>query len=75
VYACATHALLSGNARQKLEATPLKELVVTNTVRIPEERKFDRLVILSVAGLLAQAIEYIHSNESVSQLFEDKPQT
>ena len=70
VFACATHALLSGNAREKLEKTPLKELVVTNTIQIPDERKFDRLVVLSVGGLLASAIQYIHSNESVSQLFE-----
>jgi ribose-phosphate pyrophosphokinase len=69
VYACATHALLSGQARERLEASPLAELVVTNTVQIPDERKFDRLVVLSVAELLARAIEYIHSNESVSQLF------
>jgi ribose-phosphate pyrophosphokinase len=71
VYACATHALLSGNAREKLEAAPLEELVVTNTVNIPESRKFAGLRVLSVASLLARAIEYIHSNESVSQLFED----
>jgi ribose-phosphate pyrophosphokinase len=53
VFACATHALLSGNATEKLRAAPLEELEV-----------------LSVAPLLARAIEYIHSNESVSQLFE-----
>jgi ribose-phosphate pyrophosphokinase len=70
VSACATHALLSGNATERLNAAPLEELVVTNTVQIPEERRFDRLVVLSVAPLLARAIEYIHSNESVSQLFE-----
>jgi ribose-phosphate pyrophosphokinase len=70
VFACATHALLSGNATEKLSATPLDEFVVTNTIHIPEERRFDRLTILSVAGLLANAVEYIHSNESVSQLFE-----
>jgi len=70
VYAAATHALLSGNARQKLEAAPLTELVVTNTIQIPEERKFEQLTVLSVAELLARAIEYIHSNDSVSQLFE-----
>jgi len=69
VYACATHALLSGQARERLEASPLAELVVTNTVQIPDKRRFDRLVVLSVAELLARAIEYIHSNESVSQLF------
>jgi ribose-phosphate pyrophosphokinase len=70
VYACCTHALLSGSATEKLSAAPLEEFVVTNTIHIPEERRFDRLTILSVAGLLANAVEYIHSNESVSQLFE-----
>ncbi len=70
VFACATHALLSGEARKRLEASPLEELVVTNTIAIPEERIFDRLTVLSVAELLARAIEYINSNDSVSQLFE-----
>ncbi len=70
VYACATHALLSGKARERLEASPIEELVVTNTIHIPEERTFDRLKVLSVAGLLSRAIRYIHSNDSVSQLFE-----
>jgi ribose-phosphate pyrophosphokinase len=70
VFACATHALLSGSATEKLSAAPLEEFVVTNTIHIPEERRFDRLTVLSVAGLLANAVEYIHSNESVSQLFE-----
>ena len=70
VYACATHALLSGSAPERLRAAPLTELVVTNTVQIPEERRFEGLTVLSVATLLAWAIEHIHSNESVSQLFE-----
>jgi ribose-phosphate pyrophosphokinase len=74
VYACATHALLSGQARERLTAAPLEELVVTNTIDIPEDRKFDRLTVLSVAELLARAIEYIHSNDSVSQLFEIREQ-
>jgi len=70
VYAMATHALLSGPAVDRLSAVPLQELVVTNTIDIPPERRFERLRILSVAGLLANAIRYIHSNESVSALFE-----
>lgn len=70
VYACATHALLSGSAPERLSAAPLTELVVTNTVQIPEERKFEGLKVLSVATLLARAIKHIHLNESVSQLFE-----
>jgi ribose-phosphate pyrophosphokinase len=70
VFACATHALLSGQATERLGASPLEEFVVTNTIHIPEERRFPQLTILSVAGLLADAVQYIHSNESVSQLFE-----
>ncbi|MFP3947952.1 MAG: ribose-phosphate diphosphokinase [Gemmatimonadota bacterium] len=70
VYAAATHPLLNGSAKERLQAAPLDELVVTNTIHVPEERRFERLTILSVAELLAQAIEYIHTNESVSQLFE-----
>ena len=45
-------------------------MVVTNTIDIPEEKRFDRLKVLSVADLLAKAIDHVHSNESVSQLFE-----
>jgi len=70
VYASATHAILSGSAPELLGGSALKEFVVTNTIHIPEERRFPQLVVLSVAELLANAIEYIHSNESVSQLFE-----
>ncbi|MEQ9569211.1 MAG: ribose-phosphate pyrophosphokinase [Longimicrobiales bacterium] len=70
VYAAATHALLSGDAVERLSAVPLEEFVVTNTIHIPEDRRFEHLKVLSVAGLLANAIRYIHSNESVSQLFE-----
>jgi len=75
VFACATHALLSGEARQRLSAAPLEELVVTNTIHIADDRKFDQLTVLSVAELLARAIEYIHSNDSVSQLFEIRGET
>jgi ribose-phosphate pyrophosphokinase len=75
VYAAATHALLSGNATEKLSAVPLEEFVVTNTIDIPPERRFDQLTVLTVAGLLSSAIEYIHYNESVSQLFELRDDT
>ncbi len=70
VYAAVTHALLSGPAAERLQAAPLEEMIVTNTIHVPVERRFPKLKILSVAPLLANAIEYIHSNESVSQLFE-----
>ncbi len=70
VYAAISHALLSGSAVERLSGVPLEELVVTNSIHVPEDRRFQQLRILSVAGLLADAIQYIHSNESVSALFE-----
>jgi ribose-phosphate pyrophosphokinase len=70
IYATATHALLSGPARERLCRSHLEEVVVTNTLHVPEEKRFDRLRILSIAELLARAIRYTHSNESVSQLFD-----
>jgi ribose-phosphate pyrophosphokinase len=73
VYAAATHALLSGPAVERLRDAPLEEMVVTNTIYIPEDKRFDNLKILSVGDLLAKAIDHVHSSESVSQLFEMLP--
>ena len=69
VYVCATHALLSGPAVERLSNAPIKEVTVTDTVRIGEEKMFPQLRILSVGDLLAKAIRYIHSEQSVSSLF------
>ena len=74
VFAAATHALFSGPAGERLSSAPLEEMVVTNTIFIPEEKRFENLQILSVADLLAKAINHVHSNESVSQLFEMLPE-
>ena len=73
VYAAATHVLLSGPAVERLSDAPLEEMVVTNTIHIPENKRFDNLKILSVGDLLAKAIDHVHSSESVSQLFEMLP--
>jgi ribose-phosphate pyrophosphokinase len=70
IYAAATHALLSGPAVTRLQESPLVEVVVTNTLAIPDSKRFPKLTILSVAELLAAAIQYTHSNESISQLFD-----
>lgn len=70
IYVCATHALLSGPAVERLANAPIKEVTVTDTVRIAEEKHFPQLTILSVGDLLAKAIRYIHSEQSVSSLFE-----
>ena len=70
IYACATHALLSGPAVDRLSNAPFKEIVVTDTVPVPREKRFPTLTVLSVGELLGRAIRYTHSNESVSSLFE-----
>ena len=70
VYVCATHALLSGSAVERLSSAPITEVTVTDSVPIPEEKKFSALKVLSVGELLSKAIKYIHSEQSVSSLFE-----
>lgn len=70
IYAAATHALLSGPAVERLSSAPVTEVVVTNTLQVPENKRFDKLRVLSIAELLARAVRYTHSNESVSQLFD-----
>ena len=70
IYVCATHALLSGPAVERLMAAPITEVVVTNSIKISEAKQFNRLTILSVADLLAKAIRFTHYHESVSSLFE-----
>ena len=70
IYVCATHALLSGPAVERFQNSPVKEVAVTNTIAIPESKRFDRLKVLSIAGLLSKAIGYTHSDQSVSSLFD-----
>jgi ribose-phosphate pyrophosphokinase len=70
IYACATHALLSGPAVDRLSNAPFKEIVVTDTVPVPQEKRFPSLTVLSVGELIGRAIRYTHINESVSSLFE-----
>ncbi|MDH3289403.1 MAG: ribose-phosphate pyrophosphokinase [Gemmatimonadota bacterium] len=70
VYCCASHALLSGPAVDRLAASEVTEVAVTNSILIPDERRFDKLKVLSVAPLLAKAIRFTHSDQSVSSLFD-----
>jgi ribose-phosphate pyrophosphokinase len=70
IYCCASHALLSGPAVDRLQASPITEVTVTNTIRLPDERRFERLKVLSIAPLLAEAIRNTHSDQSVSSLFD-----
>jgi ribose-phosphate pyrophosphokinase len=70
VYACCTHPVLSGPAIERIEHSQIKELVVTNTIALPEDKKIDKLTQLSVAELIAEAIVRVHEEKSVSTLFD-----
>ncbi|KRN26790.1 ribose-phosphate pyrophosphokinase [Liquorilactobacillus mali] len=72
VYACATHPILSGRAVEELKNSYYKEVVVTDTIDVPEEKQFDKLKILSVSKTFAKAIDLIFSNQSVDSLFNKK---
>jgi ribose-phosphate pyrophosphokinase len=70
VYACCTHPILSGEAVQRIEESPIKELVVTDTIPLPPVKRLPKITILSLAPLLGEAIRRIHTGQSVGELFE-----
>jgi ribose-phosphate pyrophosphokinase len=70
IYICATHALLSGPAKSRINDSPIKEVAVTDTIAMPEERRPRQLVVLSVGELLSKAIRFTHAEQSVSSLFD-----
>lgn len=70
VYACCTHAVLSGPAVERIEDSPIKELVMLNTVPLPSEKRSDKIKVLSVAPVFAEAIKRIYEDISVSKIFE-----
>jgi ribose-phosphate pyrophosphokinase len=69
VYACATHAVFSPPAIERLSSGVLEEVIVTNTIPVPEENRFKQLTVLSVANLLGETIWRIHEDSSVSSMF------
>ena len=66
----ATHGLLSGPAVDRLKNGPIREVVVTNTLPIPSEKHFDALRVLSIAPIVAEAIDAVFDDTSVSELFK-----
>lgn len=75
VFACCTHGVLSGPAIERIEGSPVKELVVTNTVPLAAEKKIPKIKVLSVARVFAEAIERIYEDLPVSSLFTRTPST
>ena len=70
VRACATHAVLSGPAIERIENSAIEELVLLNTLPIPEEKRIEKMRIVSVAPLFAEAMTRIFTNGSISKLFD-----
>lgn len=70
VYVCATHPIFSGPAYDRLENSQIDEVVVCNTVYVPQERQTGKINVISVAPLLTRAINNVYANESVASLFD-----
>jgi ribose-phosphate pyrophosphokinase len=69
VEACVVHPVLSGRAIERIQASPLRQLVVTDTIPLPPAKRIERIQVQSVARLFAEAIRAIHDGSSVSRLF------
>ncbi len=70
VYACATHPVLSGPAVERIEKSAIEELVLLNTIPMPEEKKIEKMRFLSVAPIFAEAMTRVFTNGSISKLFD-----
>lgn len=70
VRACATHGVLSGPAIERIENSAIEELVLLNTIPVPEEKKTEKMKMLSVAPLFAEAMTRVFTNGSISKLFD-----
>lgn len=71
IYACATHGVFSGPAIERINASPIKEVVVTDTLPLPSEKRSPKITVLSVAPLLGEAIRRIHEGLSVGAMFAE----
>lgn len=70
VYSCCTHPVFSGSAIQRIAASPVKEVVVTDTIPVTGDKKLDKITVLSIAELLGEAIRRIHTGQSIGAMFE-----
>ncbi len=70
VYACCTHPVFSGSAIQRIASSPVKEVVVTDTIPVIDNKKLDKITILPIASLVGEAIHRIHTGLSIGAMFE-----
>ncbi len=70
IYAACTHAVFTGEFRMRIESSPIHELVITNTIQLPQDKQLKKLKTLSIAPLLVEAIDRIHNHKTISPLLE-----
>lgn len=70
IYAGCTHGVLSGPAIERIKNSPFKELVITNTIPLPPEKQIDKIKVLSIAPLFAEAIKRLYEHKPMGDLFE-----
>lgn len=70
IYVGCTHGVLSGPAIERIKASEVKEIVMTNTIPLPKEKQIDKIVVVSISELFAEAISRIHNETSIGELFE-----
>lgn len=73
VFVCATHGVLCGPAIEKLKSAPITQITITDSIPLPPEKLLPNMKVISVATLIANAVQRIHGNESISALFNDEP--
>ncbi len=74
VYCAATHGVFSGPAIERLQNSALEKVVITNTLPLPEEKRIDKIQVLSAAGIIADAIDAVFEDTSVSEIFDGQNQ-
>ncbi|MFB0557253.1 MAG: ribose-phosphate diphosphokinase [Dehalococcoidia bacterium] len=72
IYACATHPVFSDPSIQRIASSPVEEVIVTDTIPVTNNKKLDKITVLSIAPLLGEAIKRIHTGQSVGALFEQQ---
>jgi len=70
VVCVATHPVLSGDAVQRLKSSPIKRVIVCDTIQIPDEKRFDKLEIISVGNVFGESIKRVNSGQSLSSMFQ-----
>jgi ribose-phosphate pyrophosphokinase len=70
IYACCVHPVLVGSAVERLRESPIREVITTDTVPVPAEKRWPGLTVLSISTILAEVIQRIHSGVSVDTMFQ-----